>query len=46
MADKTLSFTVMNYEVCHYCSHLMREATRDDYLHGCGLVKNSQGKYA
>ncbi len=36
----------MNYEVCHYCRHLMREASRDDYLEGCGLVKNSQRKYA
>lgn len=45
MSERKPSFTYANYIVCCYCSHLVRAAGRDDYLHGCGLVKNDQGQY-
>ena len=44
--DIQTEFTLINYEVCHYCKNMVYGWTRDEMLQGCGLVKNSNNKFA
>ena len=46
MDDDKVTFTTINYFVCHYCSYLVRGQHRDGYKNGCSLIKNDAEKYA
>ncbi len=44
--ETELKFSLINYEVCYYCSHLVRGKYRNGYIGGCEIRQNEAGKYA
>jgi len=45
MGDSNPSFTFINYEICMYCTNLVKGEHRDGYRYGCKLVQDEKGRY-